>query len=715
MPASHFVAVAFCLGCIVGVWAAEPKYDATKDATNKNPIAKVTFLLKNMEDKLLAEGKKADQDREENIAYCREMKDNIGYAVKTGQTKVETLQASIDQSSSLVQQLTNQLDNLRNHIAKQQSDLQKATDVRKNESDTFKAEEKQSMTSIEVLNRAIVVLQREIQNKSVLAVASNLTKAMSFIVEASAFTGFNSGRLNSMIQQTALLQSRSAQTDAEDEAMAALNAGEADPMIQKPAIKAYEFKSGGIVETLEDLLAKGNIQLKASRQADEFNEANFNMLRNSFEDDIKFSTRDATGIEDRIKTSNNDLSGFNTDMDSTKKTLAQDTKDLQDLLDDCTRKAEDYEQIREDRNSEVEALNTAQKVLNETTSRAITKTYKGAFLLQVSSVRHAQAQAEETEIPSSFEVVRRLRSLAREQNETMLTQLAVRVSSVMRASVLSGADPFAKVKDMLSNMLAKLQKDASDGSSKKAYCDQEIAITQQKLDKNAKELVKLLGRIDSATALSASADADSKSLAEELAKLQTYMADATVLRQNESDYFKETEPELEVGIQGVQKAIEALRAYYDKAGKDAGQVVIGMIEVAESDFAKNLADLRRSETNAQGIYAKEQKEGKLRVVGLQSDIKYKAKEAVDLQKHAAESMNDRDAVQLEQDAVQEYMNKMKEECTVKAEPYEETKRRREADMKGIEDALSILTTQTTGVSLLQSSGGMRGVRDHTQQ
>merc|ERR1719149_506233 len=74
----------------------------------------------------------------------------------------------------------------------------------------------------------------------------------------------------------------------------------------------------------------------------------------------------------------------------------------------------------------------------------------------------------------------------------------------------------------------------------------------------------------------------------------------------------------------------------------------------------------------------------------EQDVKYKTKEAKSLDKAAAEHSADREGLQTELDAVLDYDVKIKEQCIAKAEPYEERKKRREAEIAGLKDALAIL-------------------------
>merc|ERR1719473_2181275 len=74
----------------------------------------------------------------------------------------------------------------------------------------------------------------------------------------------------------------------------------------------------------------------------------------------------------------------------------------------------------------------------------------------------------------------------------------------------------------------------------------------------------------------------------------------------------------------------------------------------------------------------------------EQDVKYKTQESTALDKAVTEATADRSGVQAELDAVLEYMEKLKEMCIEKAEPYSERKARRESEIAGLKQAMEIL-------------------------
>jgi len=134
------------------------------------------------------------------------------------------------------------------------------------------------------------------------------------------------------------------------------------------------------------------------------------------------------------------------------------------------------------------------------------------------------------------------------------------------------------------------------------------------------------------------------------------------------------------------------------------------LEVVESDFSKGLAEMITTEETAAADYERQTKENQISKATKTQDVKYKTQESTKLDKATAEATSDREGVQAELDAVLEYFDKLKDMCVAKAEPYEERKRRREAEVAGLKEALQILEGEAV---LLQKKSvrKLRGMRN----
>merc|ERR1719486_102479 len=391
------------------------------------------------------------------------------------------------------------------------------------------------------------------------------------------------------------------------------------------------------------------------------------------------------------------------DLEVTSKDLAEDTATKATLHQDCMTAAEEFELATKSRGEELKALATAKKVIKEATGGAAGQTYSFS---QVSFLQVGRSRIASSADLSKFEAVRFIRDLARKSKAPALAQLASRVSSAMRLGAAAGEDPFAKVKGLITDMIATLESEAEEDASQKAYCDKEMSETTAKKDELTAESEKLSTKIAQDKAASTKLKEEVATLQKELADMAKAKAEADELRAEEKASYEKNSAEMKMGIDGVKKALSVLKEYYAKEDKShgsadgAGSGIIGLLEVAESDFTKGLTEMTATEETAAADYEAYCKEDELSTATKQKDVEYKTKEAAGLDKAVAELSTDLQAVTDELTAVLEALDKLKEMCVAKAEPYAERKARREAEIAGLKEALQILEGEAV---LLQKS------------
>jgi len=465
-----------------------------------------------------------------------------------------------------------------------------------------------------------------------------------------------------------------------------------------PAV--YQGQSGGIIDTLSDLLEKAEGQLNELRNKETASLHEFQALKQSLEDKIKYETKEMAEAKQGIAASNEKKATAEGDLDTTSKNLAEDITALSELHHDCLSKAQDYEAETKSRGEELKAIATAKKVIQETTAGAADLSYG---LNQVSFLQSGGVRA-----------VRFLHELAQKQHLPALVQLTLRMDAAIRTS----DDPFAKVKGLIQDMIETLEEQAEADATEKAYCDKELAETNAKKDEKTNEIKKLTTKIDSMTSRAAQLKAEVAELEKSLSGLAKSQAEMDKIRLEEKEEYMKAKTAMEAGIKGVQLALKVLRDYYAKdkahaADEGGGAGIIGLLEVVESDFSKGLIEMTSTEENAQATYDQETKDNEIEKTTKEQDIKYKSEEAAGLEKATAEATSDKSGVQEELDAVLEYLKGIEDRCIAKPEPYEERVRRREAELKGLRDALTILEEETSE-SLLQRSSKrtLRGTAQH---
>merc|ERR1712113_841362 len=175
----------------------------------------------------------------------------------------------------------------------------------------------------------------------------------------------------------------------------------------------------------------------------------------------------------------------------------------------------------------------------------------------------------------------------------------------------------AKVKGLITDMIARLESEGEADASHKAYCDKELGETNVKHADKTAEIEKLTTSIDQMSARSAQLKEEVARLQKELAELAASQAEMDKLRKQENADYTRNKADLEQGISGVKIALKVLREYYandDKAHEEAqgaGQGIIGLIEVIESDFTKTLAEMTSTEDSAAAAYEKQSKQNEI--------------------------------------------------------------------------------------------------------
>jgi len=367
-------------------------------------------------------------------------------------------------------------------------------------------------------------------------------------------------------------------------------------------------------------------------------------------------------------------------------------------------KATDFEAEVASRGEELKALAEAKKIITEMTGGAAGQTYS---FFQMAAHSRLRTRAD----LANFEAVKYVQKLSENLHSSALSQLANRMAAAARMGASAGEDPFAKVKGLISEMIERLLKEAAEDAAHKAYCDKEMSETKAKKEELTTEIEELTTKIDQMSADSAKLKEEVATLSKELADLAKSQAEMDKLREEENTAYKANKAEMEEGLEGIKLALKVLRDYYakedkgHKAAEGAGGGIIGMLEVIESDFSKGLAEMIAIEEEAAAAYEKQTKENEIAKTTKEQDVKYKTKEAKSLDKAVAEHTSDREGLQTELDAVLDYWEKIQEQCVAKAEPYEERKKRREAEIAGLKDALAILE----GEAALIQKGAVRHV------
>ena len=106
-------------------------------------------------------------------------------------------------------------------------------------------------------------------------------------------------------------------------------------------------------------------------------------------------------------------------------------------------------------------------------------------------------------------------------------------------------------------------------------------------------------------------------------------------------------------------------------------------------------------------YEKITQENKITKATKEQGVKYKTQEFTGLDKAISELTADKESKSTELSAVLEYLEKLTDRCVAKPETYEMRKKRRDAEIEGLKQALNILENETAFMQR-KRHGSMRG-------
>lgn len=667
------------------------------ESRRMNPVRKVLTLLSDLKAKVLKDGEAQRKSFEEYADWCKNGASDKEYEIKTAKADIEDLTATIEKAQSDISTLGSKVDDLATAITGNDADLKAASQIRQKEREEFAAAEKELVDSVDILERAINLLERKMQGSAMLQApvnrkdVSELIHVLSTVVEATALSLHDKQRLLGLVQNN--------DDDSDEEDEGGLGA---------PAPEAYKAHSQSIVDVLEDLKQKAATQLEEARREEANAKHNFELMKQSLQDQIKVGNKNL----DSAKTSGHEATETKADAEGGLSVATKSLEDSQNVLKnmkgDCMTAAQDHEASVTSRAEEVEAIGAAIKAIQDSTGDAESHVYSDvATLLELHGIHAGEVSSLQTRVDSAnFNVVNIIRKMARDQKSSSLAQLAGRISAIMREGTGAGEDPFAKVKALITDMIARLQRDAGEEATHKAYCDKEMKDTKQKTEQLKYDIEKLSSRIDKAMADSAMDKDDVAVLNSELADIFKRQAQADTLRIEEHKVYVQTKSDLEQGLQGIRMGLKLLRDYYasepvvlleqpvslgvHSKASGSGSGIIGMLEVVESDFGRNLASIEMSEETAATAYQRFSMENKVSRAMKDKDVKYKIKSAAALDKSAAEFSSDRASSQAELDAVLQYSTNIRGMCVLRPETYEERKGRREQEISGLREALEVL-------------------------
>merc|ERR1719158_2320922 len=465
----------------------------------------------------------------------------------------------------------------------------------------------------------------------------------------------------------------------------------------QPTVKNYESSSGGILGELEAMKEKAEETLSDTRMAEMRKQHNFDTFAQGLTDGLKIASEKLSDSKNSKATAIEAGGKAKSELVEATESKAADEKFLEQLTADCKETAASWEERQESAHAEMAAINKAIEILSE-----------GVRVFMQTDQRNKKGDLDtddkdfdDTAAPAPMDekrqkVVEKLKQLSNKYGSYALMELAGTAAS----------DPFVKVKGLIEEMIAKLVNEANEEATQEAFCQEEMIKSNAAKEEKTMTSDSLSSRIAKAASTKALLQQKVKELESEIASLDSGIAEATKLRTAESASNEKSASDFKLAAAAVEKAIKVLKTYYDSAAfiqvsakkqpdfgapkSDASHAIISILEMSGEDFTKLLMETETAEAEAKSAYDQLALDTKVSKAAKSAEVKGALSEIKSLDVALKNQKEDLDMTQKELSAVMEYLEKLKPQCESKVMSYAEKKARREAEIEGLKEALSIL-------------------------
>merc|ERR1719498_1763858 len=470
-------------------------------------VNKVVSMLEDLQLQVLAEGDAEAATYNKFACFCKTTQNQKSDAIKTGKDDKSSLSADIRKFSK-------QRDDLDKKIAGLEDDIEKAEKAMKQRTDKSDADLKVYQTNAADLTAAL----------------NSLTEAIKVLKASKSPSLVQLQSIGKTMQQAALMADALGLGGASAQKAATFFLQQGEVPVE---MEDYKFHSSSIVDTLEKLLNDFRKE-KADVDADEVKRVQaFDMF---IQDRTAFVKAQTLAMEQSKKTRDRKIGDIGTasqELTTVSAQLLGDMQYLDELNTACSEKAKTWDQRTKLRANELTAITQAtgivkSTVVEKTQSSTIRFAQTGAVLhladavtASDSAMEAIEAEAEMSESSPSFlqkvsvkkhepassdagkdMIVSLLKGKGQQLKSTLLASLATRIA----------ADPLAKVKKLIQELIERLLTEAANEANQKGWCDKATADATQKRTYSADEIESLNAKMAKLEALSAK-------LGEELATL----------------------------------------------------------------------------------------------------------------------------------------------------------------------------------------------------
>jgi len=659
---------------------------AQGSSTSGHPIEKVIKMLEGLAEKAEEEGKTEAVSFDKFMHWCATSTKTLDSAIADEKDTIETLTDQIAGEEKMVAKLEKQIATLEEQIKEMDQAAEDAKALRKEGADLYAKTESDFKGTIKAIADAIKGLKESDGTFLAQKVATPQLRRVLALAELKGVKEEQRSALAFLLQKPEQL-------------------AEGD---RAKHVKAYNFKSGNIIELLKELQRKFEDDLLASTKA-ETNALNAYDLEKQARDAANAaaekSKKEKTATLGEVEA---DLAQHKSDLADTENELATDSETLAETKKSCATKTQEWEERSAVRTNEIAAMGKAIEILAKTTG-VRTEAPGNPVPPPAPAFLQVSLQVEDPK----QKALNLLRSKARETKSRALAKMAQQLAAHL-------GDPFKDINNMIEKMIFHLQAEQTDEDKHKAWCDQEISKTETSQKNKKEKIEELTTKIDAAQATVTELTEDIAAATEMLAKIAEFVEESTEIREIGKKENAKAVADAEAAQNAVANAIAVLTDFYKESGNiekeewefvqrgvdlpknpdtwgssytgvsDSKGGILTILEEVAAKFAAMEADTKAQEAQDQSEYAKQMSESDIEKAGRTKEAEMKEQEKKRLVDKLEALKKTRKHVSGELEAVDQYFEDLKPACMDGDSSYEDRKAARDKEIEALRQAEDIL-------------------------
>lgn len=694
---------------------------ARSDLKGSNVIAKVIEMLENEKGKITEDLIQERASMEEYFEYCDTEKSDKQYAIKIATGKIEDLAATIEQANGQIEELNNEIVEISGDIKDKEGELDKAKALRDESHEEFKKREHEQVVMIGELEQMEMALKQQMLQmttpppvefvqggeEALLQVHDSTAKRMQTVLPNQAALGMSPQDIQRSLERlTRAVNALGLDPQARKPPVTAafLQQSNAFPTANAPKeITMEDLDAAGISDeqkhslyAFQDLKGKAEAALQRERDWDVESQHEFMMEKQDIVKTMGVMQEKMDEAKADVQRLSESKAIAEKEKGNTEAAKAADEKFLKALMTECHVAADAWDKRSTSADEEMAAIDKACEILGS----------KVKVFLQLNQERHR----ENKDIRKAL--LNHLRKMgAQSKSLSVLNLISMAVHS-----------PFDKINGLIKELIENLQKQAAEDANKHAYCEAEKKKNSESSAKLTKRLDELDTRLDSYNARKQELTDNIEELTTEIAEMAKLDGEALKVREEQHATFVKAEADFKEATSAVEDAINVLKDFYDNAAfiqqredppavakppkiggasKAAAGGILSILDMMATEFAETVAELQTTEREQKEAYEKQTNDNEVSTAAKQAEIKASESEVSSLTSAISDTSNDRRGVQEEYDALNEYIEKLKLTCANPVVPYEERVKKRQAEIAGLKEALSILNEKTVLVQVKQ--------------